>query len=101
MRRAIVLALVLAPLAACRPSESQCARLLDHFIEVEGEAATVGRFREMTPPLVAALGREKRRFTEELRGDFVVKCRAQLSRAEVACATRATDEAGMDRCQDR
>jgi hypothetical protein len=95
-----MLALV-TTLAACRPSPEQCARLLDHFLDVEGDAATAGQFREMSPPLTAALAESKRRFAAQLHDAFVAQCRRELSPAEVACAMAAVDEAGLDRCEGR
>jgi hypothetical protein len=98
-RAACLLAAVLV--TGCRPSEPDCDRLLDHFLDVEGAAATDGRFTEMTEPLKEALAARKREFHDSLHHRFVGKCQEQLSRSEVDCALRANDPASMDRCEER
>ena len=55
----------------------------------------------MTDVLQSALEAEKRKFHDQLAGEFVDKCRAQLARAEVTCALAAANEAGMDACEGR
>ena len=100
MRSSLLLAAVLAlPLVGCRPPEEDCRHLLDHFLDVESAAATEGRFREMSDPMKAALEDQKGEFRRSIGPRFTTECRAQLSRAEVACALAATDEASMDHCE--
>ena len=98
--RILVVAMLLG-LGGCRPSGADCERLLDHFLDVEGDAATAGQFREMTPPMRTALGEAKQNFRAQLHDEFVAKCTQQLSRAQVACAVAAADPAAMDRCEGR
>lgn len=97
MKRA-VLALVVA--AACRnaPSDQSCAKLFDHFLDVEGDAATTGKFVEVTPPMAAAVEQEKARFRAAKSREFVDQCARELSAGQVECAMTATSEAGMDDC---
>jgi len=100
----LVAGLVVALLAAggCgRPSEPDCDRLLDHFLDVEATSATAGRFKAMPAPVQQALTAEKQRSRDALAPDFLPRCRDELSRGEVACAIAATDQAGMDRCEGR
>lgn len=96
----LILALPLA-LAACHASESECTKLLDHFVDVEGDADIAGRFREQTTKLVETLARVKRAYRDGLAERFVGRCQAQLSPAEVRCALAARDEAGLDQCEGR
>lgn len=97
----LALACLLFAIVGCRPSQDECGRLLDHFLDVEGADATEGRFREMSDPMKQALAEQKLQFRASLGADFVRKCETQLSREEVACALKATDEAAMDRCEGR
>jgi hypothetical protein len=101
MTRATLLLGLLLALGGCRASEPECARLLEHFVDVEGDVDVAGHFQQMTPKLREAVAREKRAFAEELRPSFMERCRAELSSAEVSCAVQATDEAGLDRCEHR
>ena len=90
----------LAPLlAGCKPSEGECERLLDHFLDVEATAATEGHFREMPDGVKASLENQKLEFRASLKGTFIGKCREKLSSSEVACALAATDQASMDKCE--
>lgn len=97
----LAFACLLIALVGCRPSQDECGRLLDHFLDVEGADATEGRFREMSDAMKEALAQQKRQFRASLGGEFVRKCQQQLSRDEIACALKATDEASMDRCEGR
>ena len=101
MMRALVLSCLLVAVGGCRASKSECDQLLDHFVDVEGDADVAGHFATMTPQLTAAVAREKKLFRAELAARFSERCQAQLSSAEVRCALRATDEAGLDRCENR
>ena len=101
MNRALLLVCMMLGLGGCRASESECARLLDHFVDVEGNVDVAGRFHEITPQLMESIAREKRIFRDELSGSFIGRCHAQLSSAEVSCALKATDEPGLDQCQGR
>ena len=99
MRRA-ALALLLA--AACRhaPSDDQCAKLFDHFLDVEGDTATRGKFVEVTPPMAAAMEQQKASFRASKGRAFVDECTRELSASQVECAMTATSEAGMDDCAE-
>ncbi len=99
MRRA-ALVLALACAGACRhaPSDDQCAKLFDHFLDVEGDAATSGKFVEVTPPMAAAMEQQKARFRAAKGREFVDACTRELSASQVECAMTATSEAGMDDC---
>jgi hypothetical protein len=96
--RAAASILSLLALLGCRPSAEECRRLFDHFLDVEGAAATEGRLREMTESLERALAARKQAFRVALGPEFATKCRAQLSRAQVRCALAANGEAAMDHC---
>lgn len=98
MRASAALTVSLLALFGCRPSPEDCRRLFDHFLDVEGVAATQGHFRDMTEPLKQALAARKRAFQVSLAPEFTAKCRSYLSRGEVACALAAADDEGMDRC---
>ena len=99
MKRA-ALALVFA--AACRhaPSDDACTKLFDHFMDVEGDAATDGKFVEVTPPMAAAVEQEKARFRAAKGREFVDECTRELSASQVECAMSASSEAGMDDCAE-
>jgi hypothetical protein len=98
LKRVLVIAIALA--AGCRhaPSEADCGRLFDHFLDVESDAATDGKFVEVTPAMAAALDKEKADFRRQRGDDFVRQCVDELKRAQVECAMGATSEAGMDDC---
>lgn len=93
-------ALIFIVLAACRhaPSEDDCGRLLDHFLDVEGKVATDGRFTEMTPPMTAALAGGRAEQRARIGADFVDRCQRELTRADVECALTAESEPGLDDC---
>lgn len=101
--RAWAIALVVVAAAGCRrgPSHDDCARLFDHFLDVEGDAATAGHFTDMPAPLSRALDGGKQTFRQRLAGGFIDLCTSELSRGEVDCALSATSEAGMDDCEQR
>jgi hypothetical protein len=103
MIRAAMIALGIAALAACggRPTEADCSRMLDHFLEVEGTAATAGKFSDITPAMKDALAAQQRDFRSKRGADFVGRCRDQLAPAEVECAIAAPHQVGMDRCEGR
>jgi hypothetical protein len=101
MMRALLLLSVALSLCACRASESQCTRLLDHFVDVEGDVDVAGHFQRPTAKLADAVAREKHAYREELHDAFVARCLAELSSAEVRCALQASDEAGLDHCEGR
>ena len=98
-RAALVLAFVAA---ACRhaPTDDACAKLFDHFLDVEGDAATSGKFVEVTPPMAAAMEQEKARFRAANGREFVGRCTGELTAKQVACAMSAGSEAAMDRCAE-
>jgi hypothetical protein len=99
VRRALVIA-ALALAAGCRhaPSEADCGRLFDHFLDVEAVAATDGKFVEITPAMAAALDKEKAEFRRQRGEDFVGECVDDLKPAQVECAMTAQSEQGMDDC---
>lgn len=101
MRRA-ALALAFSCAAACRnaPSDDACAKLFDHFLDVEGDVATTGSFVEVTPPMAAAVEQQKARFRAAKGREFVDACTRELSAKQVECAITATSEAGMDDCAE-
>ncbi len=101
MRRALVLVCLAFGALGCHASEPECTRLLDHFVDVEGDADVSGHFATMTPKLTAAVAHEKASFRAELRESFVTRCQAELSSSEVRCALAASDEAGLDHCEGR
>ena len=101
MMRVMLLVCVAASLAGCRASESQCTQLLTHFVDVEGDIDVTGHFERATRKLAEAVELEKRAYREQLSDRFVERCQAELSAAEVRCALRATDEAGLDHCEGR
>lgn len=100
MRLARLWPLVALLAGACRPSENECARLLDHFLDVEARDAQRG-FAGLSERMAQGLADEKRALREAIGGEFVQKCRAQLGRADVRCAIEAGDPDAMDRCDGR
>jgi hypothetical protein len=97
VRRA-ALALLFAAACGRAPSDDACAKLFDHFLDVEGDAAISGKFVEVTPPMAAAMEQEKARFRAAKGRAFVDECTRELSASQVECAMSASSEAGMDDC---
>ncbi|HZS35331.1 MAG TPA: hypothetical protein VFF06_00815 [Polyangia bacterium] len=97
LMRALVLSAALGA-SACGPSEAECGRLLDHFLDVEARDAERG-FSGLTERMTEALVEEKRALRGSIEKDFAAKCRSQLSRAEVRCALESDTPESMDGCE--
>jgi hypothetical protein len=100
MRRLALLLVMGALAGACRPSEADCGRLLDHFLDVEARDAERG-FSGLSDRMKQALADEKLALRASMANDFAAKCRSQLARAEVRCALETDTPESMDRCEGR
>jgi hypothetical protein len=93
-RVSVLLALVLAACGSA-PSEQDCARLLDHVIELEmaagGAAAT-------TPEARAELEAQKKKVGVVVGKDFMRTCTDELPRSQVSCGLAATSLEDLARC---
>lgn len=77
--------------AAPRPSPEACAALLDRYVELVLRAATP----EPAPSMVA----ERQLLARKLAGERgFVRCEAELTQAEVACALGAGSADDLERC---
>jgi hypothetical protein len=86
--------------AACSkgPSEEQCARLLDHLVDLELKRAGAA-----TPPsdtLKAELAKQKAAVVESKSAEFMATCRDKTHVDRVECALAATDLAGVAKCDE-
>lgn len=76
---------------AARPSPDECAALLDRYVELVLRAAT--------PEPAAAQIAERKALAREAAGERgFVRCEADLTRAEVACALQAGNADDLERC---
>ncbi|KYF71363.1 hypothetical protein BE15_27200 [Sorangium cellulosum] len=76
---------------APRPSPDACAALLDRYVELVLRAAT--------PEPAASLVAERQALAREAAGERgFVRCEADLTQAEVACALQAGNADDLERC---
>ncbi|WP_437925483.1 hypothetical protein WMF37_41520 [Sorangium sp. So ce291] len=76
---------------AARPSPEACAALLDRYVELVLRAAT--------PEPAASQVAERKALAREAAGERgFVRCEADLTQAEVACALQASNADDLERC---
>ena len=93
----VVVAVVLATGCANsnKPSKSACARMHDQYLDVMARVASIANLTDKQKQALADTKAElKRRRSDE----FISKCRAQLTKAQVACAAKAKTSDELDTC---
>jgi hypothetical protein len=100
MKRAWVLALVIAAGCGKGPSEGDCKKLLDHLVDLEfkkaGAAAT-------SDAMKAEIAKQKTAVTEAKASEFISTCMKKMAKSRVQCALAATEldgENGVAKCDE-
>jgi hypothetical protein len=100
MKRAWLLAMVVA--AGCKrgPSEDQCKQLLGHLVDLEFKKAGAAAASDS---LKADLAKQKTEVTDKVAGDFVAACKDKMAQYRVECALKANDldgDNGVTKCDE-
>jgi hypothetical protein len=90
--------------AACSdaPSKDQCARLLEHLIDIE-IAAGGGGGTEMTPEMKADLDKQKKAIADFAQGEgknFMQTCTSKTPKAVVECGLAAKTKDDVAKCDE-
>lgn len=95
---------VLAPaalvivLAGCseKPSKEDCARLLDHIIDLEVRAAGTDK---ITPEMRADLDSQRKQVKDSMADKFLQRCEASVPVSVVTCGLAAKTPADYAACE--
>ena len=100
MKRAWVLALLVAMGCKNGPSEDQCKQLLEHLVDLEfkkaGAAATTDAMKQ-------EIAKQKTAVTEAKKTEFIDTCTKKMARSRVECALNATEldgDNGVAKCDE-
>jgi len=100
MKRAWVLALLIAGACGKGPSDDDCTKFLDHLVDLEfkkaGAAATTDAMKQ-------EIAKQKNTVTEGKRAEFMDVCKKKMSKARVQCAIAATEldgDNGVGKCDE-
>ena len=100
MKRAWVVALLIAAACGKGPSEGDCKKLLDHLVDLEfkkaGAAAT-------SDAMKAEIAKQKSAVTEAKSKEFLDSCTKKMSKDRVACALKANEldgDNGVAKCDE-
>jgi hypothetical protein len=100
MKRAWVLAVVVAFGCKNGPSEDQCKQLLDHLVDLEFKKAGTSATSDA---MKAELAKQKTAVTEAKSAEFIDTCTKKMSKSRVECALGANDldgENGVGKCDE-
>jgi hypothetical protein len=100
MKRAWVLAFLVAVGCQSGPSEDQCKQLLDHLVDLEFKKAGAAAPNDAVK---ADLAKAKTAVTEAKASEFMETCTKKMARSRVECALAANDldgENGVGKCDE-
>jgi hypothetical protein len=100
MKRAWVVALVLAAGCGNAPSDGDCKKFLTHLVDLEfkkaGAAATTDAMKQ-------EITKQKDTVTQAKSAEFLDVCKNKMSKARVKCALAATEldgDNGVAKCDE-
>lgn len=98
MKRAWVLALVIAAGCSKGPSKGDCKKLLDHLVDLEFKKAGAAASSDA---MKAEIAKQKTAVTEAKATEFIETCTKKMSKTRVKCALAATEldgDNGVAKC---
>ncbi len=79
------------------PSDADCQKLLNHFIDIEmNESGSGGLSTELAKESAEA----KKRVAKHIREDFMASCAKNLPASRVACGLKARTAAQLAACDE-
>jgi len=100
MKRAWILALVIAAGCGKGPSDGECKKFLDHLVDLEFKKAGAQANSDALKQQIAS---QKSAVTEAKQAEFLDVCKKKMSKARVQCALAATEidgDNGMAKCDE-
>ena len=100
MKRAWILALLIAAGCGKGPSDDECKRFLTHLVDLEFKKAGAQANSDAVKQEIA---KQKTQVTEAKQAEFLDVCKKKMSKARVQCALAATEidgENGMAKCDE-
>jgi hypothetical protein len=100
MKRAWLLALLVAVGCKSGPSEDQCKKLLDHLVDLEFKKAGAAASSDA---MKAEIAKNKTQVTEAKSAEFVETCTKKMAKSRIDCALNANDidgENGVGKCDE-
>ena len=100
MKRAMLVAVLLAVGCKKAPSEDQCKQLLDHLVDLEFKKAGAAASSDA---MKAEIAKQKTAVTEAKSKEFLDQCTKKMSKARVECALKADQldgDSGVAKCDE-
>ncbi len=79
------------------PSEAECRKLLNHYIEIEANSAGVGGLKG---ELAGEADKVKKRVVDGISEDFMQSCLKNLSKSQLTCGLKAKNADQLASCDD-
>ena len=79
-----------------KPSQGDCEKLLDHFIEIEVTAAGTD---QLTPEMQADLDKQKKGVREQVKKAFMEQCTEKTPGSFVKCGLKARNAEALAKCK--
>jgi len=100
MKRACVVALLLAIGCKNGPSDDQCKQLLDHLVDLEFKKAGAAASSDQ---MKAEIAKQKTSVTDKVANEFIETCTKKMAKARVECALAANEldgDNGVAKCDE-
>jgi len=98
MKRAMLVAVVLAVGCSKAPSEEQCKQLLDHLVDLEFKKAGAAG---ATDAMKAEITKQKQAVVAAKSVEFVDVCVNKTAKSRIECALAATDVDAVAKCDEQ
>jgi len=98
MKRAMLVAVVLAVGCSKAPSEEQCKQLLDHLVDLEFKKAGAAG---ATDAMKAEIAKQKQAVAAAKSVEFVDVCVNKTAKSRIECALAATDLDAVAKCDEQ
>lgn len=98
MKRAMLVAAVLAVGCKKAPSEDQCKQLLDHLVDLEFKKAGAAG---ATDTMKAEIAKQKQAVAAAKSVEFVDVCVSKTAKSRIECALAANDLDAVAKCDEQ
>jgi hypothetical protein len=98
MKRALLVAVVLAVGCKKAPSEDQCKQLLDHLVDLEFKKAGAASANDS---MKAEVAKQKQAVAQAKSVEFVDVCVNKTAKSRIECALAATDLDAVAKCDEQ
>lgn len=98
MKRAMLVAIVLAVGCSKAPSEEQCKQLLDHLVDLEFKKAGAAG---ATDAMKTEIAKQKQAVAAAKSVEFVDVCVSKTAKSRIDCALAATDLDAVAKCDEQ